>query len=339
MADYIDEVYSGIPDEWRTKPPERERFKIHTASEALEPQPPVDWIVEKLFSAGSVSLVVGNPGSKKTYSMLSAGVCAAIGKKWLDFPTRQCKVLFVDEESGNTRMARRLGESLRREFADDKTPFEYISLAQFNLRDAGDCVLFQATIEQTGAELVVIDALADIMPGADENAVKDTHPIFMRMRKIAEETRAAIVVVHHANKAGDYRGSTAIKGAVDLLLMVDSKENSEVVDFETQKTRDVEPFKFSAAAHWSDNQFWLSPIETSSRQKSLTRPQRYVMKFLQEFGPSSRSIIITNPDTCTSRSASDAIYQLADMGLIYRTNPQETGRGAEAIYAIKQEDE
>ena len=32
-----------------------ERFKLHSAAEALEPQPPVDWIVDRLFSAGSVS--------------------------------------------------------------------------------------------------------------------------------------------------------------------------------------------------------------------------------------------------------------------------------------------
>jgi hypothetical protein len=329
--------FDGDPDvDQQASTEHSQRFKIHTAAEALEPQPAVDWIIEKLFSPGSVSLVVGNPGSKKTYSMLSAGVNVAIGKKWLGFPTRQAKVLFVDEESGNRRMARRLGEVLRGEFADDTTPFEYISLAQFNLRDPADAILLHATIEQTGAELVIIDALADIMPGADENAVKDVHPVFMRMRKIAEETRAALVIIHHANKAGDYRGSSAISGAVDLLLMVESNDGSPTIDFETKKARDVEAFKFSAAAHWSDSQMWLSPIETSKRRDQLSRPQRHVINYLGEHGPSTRSAIITEPDICTSRAASDAIYQLAERGLIHRTNPP--GRAVEAIYTITQEE-
>ena len=32
------------------------RYQIHTASEALEDQPPIEWIISDLFSAGSVSL-------------------------------------------------------------------------------------------------------------------------------------------------------------------------------------------------------------------------------------------------------------------------------------------
>jgi RecA-family ATPase len=70
---------------------------------------------------------------------------------------------------------------------------------------------------------VIVDALADVMPGRDENAVKDTAPIFLTLRKIAEETQCAIIVIHHSNKTGGYRGSSAIKGAIDLLLSVEKK--------------------------------------------------------------------------------------------------------------------
>ncbi len=67
-------------------------------------------------------------------------------------------------------------------------------------------------IRDVDAKLVIIDALADVMAGGDENSVKDTQPVFMQLRKIAEETGAAILVIHHVNKMGDYRGSTAIPG-------------------------------------------------------------------------------------------------------------------------------
>jgi RecA-family ATPase len=63
------------------------RFKITWAAEALQPQPPIPWIIEKLFAAGSVNLLVGEAGSKKTYALIDAAVCVACGKPWLEYPT------------------------------------------------------------------------------------------------------------------------------------------------------------------------------------------------------------------------------------------------------------
>ena len=76
------------------------RYVIRNAAFALQPQPPIEWIIDRLFSAGSVSLAVGAPGSKKTYAMLSAAVCVASGKPWMgEFTTRQSKVLIICQES------------------------------------------------------------------------------------------------------------------------------------------------------------------------------------------------------------------------------------------------
>lgn len=156
-----------------------QRFIRRNAAYALGNQPPIDWVVENLFSAGSVSLIVGPPGSKKTYSMLSAAVCVATGENWLDFGTRKRPVLFVDEESGDQRMARRLGDALRGEHADETIPIEYISLAHFNLLNSSDAILLLDQVLEIGAGFVIIDALADIMPGGDENAVKDVQQVFI----------------------------------------------------------------------------------------------------------------------------------------------------------------
>ena len=58
---------------------------LHWAGEALDPQPPIPWIVEGVFSEGSLSVIFGEPGSKKTYAMLDCMVCVALGKPWLNF--------------------------------------------------------------------------------------------------------------------------------------------------------------------------------------------------------------------------------------------------------------
>jgi hypothetical protein len=315
--------------------PEKQiRYQIRSAEFALQPQAPIDWLIGGLISAGSVCLAVGPPGSKKTYALLDAGVCVAAGQPWLEMETSPRPVLVVDEESGEKRLSRRIGQVLRGHFADETTKIEFVSLAQFDLRSFDDAYLLADLVERTQARLVIIDALADIMPGGDENLVKDTHPVMMRLRKIADETNAAIWIIHHANKLGGYRGSTAISGAVDLLVMVDSKPNSDIINFEVTKARDIEPFKFTAQAHFSDGQFWMTRAEIKQGTDTLSKSQRFVINYIKKNGGSATITEISgNADICSADSARRAVYSLADKGIIFRSD--SGGPGKLATYSIK----
>ena len=56
--------------------PSRPRIVRRTAEEALQPHPPIEWVVEPIISRGSVNLFYGEPGAKKTYShAFDGGVC------------------------------------------------------------------------------------------------------------------------------------------------------------------------------------------------------------------------------------------------------------------------
>jgi hypothetical protein len=308
------------------------RFVVYTAKDALQPQPPIDWIVERLISAGSVSAVVGDGGSKKTWLVLCMAVCVALGKYWLDFITKCVRVLIVDEESGKRRLGRRLNHVLTGYSADESTPIFYTCLSRLNLRESSDAAALHALIIDTGAQLVIIDALADVMPGGDENSVKDMQPVFMALRSIAEATQAAIVIIHHSGKAGGYRGSSAIKGAVDTLLMVESKPDSNVIQFSFEKARDVEPFTFAAEAHFEPGAFYLTSSTASKAELKLGKAQRYVMRFLKEHGPSEIGEIASHADSCSPESARRAVYSLADLGLVRRMD--DGGSGQKATYAL-----
>lgn len=321
-------------------PPEKPRFTIRSAADALKPQPPIDWIVEGVMSAGSLSVVFGDFGSKKTYIMLSMGVSVALNKPWIGKPTKQTKVLIVDEENGERRLSRRLGACIRGEWGGETTPVDFVSLAQFNLRDAADAVLLQSLIEETGAGLVVIDALVDIMPGGDENATKDVAPVLGRLKKICEETGAAIVVIHHTNKMGGYRGSTAIGGAVDLMLSIESKPDSPNIDFQSIKTRDTESMRFAAVAHFEGDdtpggeQFWLTESTPAEKLPVTGKGEKYVLLYLFQNGDSPKNEIENNADRCSAGTARNAIYSLAEGGYITRKDTGGVGRTSEAVYGL-----
>jgi hypothetical protein len=315
-----------------------ERYALCWADEALKPQPPVDWVIEQLFSSGTVNLVYGEPGTKKTWAMLDAATCVALGQPWLDMPTNQGVVLLVDEESGSRRLARRLGDVLRGHNAGQETPIAWVSLACFNFLQAEDLLRLKRMIAESGARLVVIDALADVMLGGDENTVKDTEPVFHGLRTVACATGAAIVVIHHSNRAGRYRGSSAILGVVDLALEVSSKPDSPNVDFETVKVRDGEPLKFAAAAHFSDGLFRMTPTITRTPGEILSKGERYVLGYLQEHGgQATKTEIEQHADSCSMGSARNAIYALVERHRIRRCD--SGGNGSKATFALIVSDE
>ncbi len=312
-------------------------IQVLTARDALQPQPPVDWIVDGLISAGSVNIFYGEGGSKKTFALLDMAVCVSNGDDWIGFKTKKCNTLIIDEESGKRRILRRLGDTLRGHNANECTPIHVISLAGFDLGNVNWVSELTAQIAITSSRLVIIDALADVMPGRDENLVKDVQPIFLALRQIAELLQVAIIIIHHANKSkGDYRGSTAIKGALDLLMQVESEPKSELITFKTTKARDTEPLDFAANAQFMTSvqpgMFWLISSAKPVKKKNYPAGQEYVLRYLLKMGSSKIEDIEADADSCSSVAARKAVYTLVKISLVERTDAG--GRGAKAEYGL-----
>ena len=99
-----------------------QQYQLFQAADALRAQEPITWVVQDHISAGIVSIVVSEPGCKKTYSMLDLSLAVATGETWLRFPTKHGSVLLIDEESGPRSLACWLGNVLRGHRADGQTP-------------------------------------------------------------------------------------------------------------------------------------------------------------------------------------------------------------------------
>lgn len=314
---------------------EKSRIKIITAYDAMQPQDPINWIVSNLIPEASVSVFYGEPGIGKTWAMLSLAVHVAEGKNWLGFEIKNPEnVLIIDEESGEKRLKYRLQLTLKGEKGNAKTPIFANCLSSIQLDVKSDMRILQKTIEEVGAKLLIIDSLSTCMSG-DENDKKDVQPVFNHLRKLANLTNCAIVVIHHANKKGGYRGSSAIGGAVDLMVKVESKNNT-MIEFATEKTRDILFTSWNAEMIWNAERFFLkniSAFEAREDLKQLNVSQRYVMQFLLTNGDSKLSEIESSADTCSPKAAKLAVYKLVEMNKIRRINPSEN-RKMEAIYGI-----
>jgi hypothetical protein len=316
----------------------RPRYVRRDAAFMLSDLPEIDYIVNGVINTHSIGVFYGDGGTKKTFSMGHLGVCIALGKSWLGFEVKGCKVLIIDEESGELRLALRLGKTLRGEFGDQNAPIEFVSMAGFKLDKKDDLPEIQKLILESSAGLVIIDALADVMDG-DENSKKDVQPVFNALRWLCETTGATIIVIHHSNKTGGFRGSTAIRNSLDFMYKIISDDGSDFITFKSEKIRDGKSANFTAMAHWNEDQFYLTPTEPRSQTKRMTDGMKYALKYLQDNGTSPLRDIKSAADFVTVRQAEEGVRALCKpgWGLAHRTNPDEKGRGVDAIFALTQE--
>jgi hypothetical protein len=154
---------------------------------------------------------------------------------------------------------------------------------------------------------------------------------------------AAVILIHHTNKSGIYRGSTHLRGAVDLLLMVHSRRDTPLIEFQTIKTRDIAHQSFAAQIHFdpphnAPERVWLTPAglpETRLAVRTGQSPSpaaQHILDYLHAHGPSPTKKITRTAQTCTPQQARNAIFRLIKFGLIERID--SGGQGRSAHYAL-----
>jgi hypothetical protein len=315
--------------------PEAARLTIFTAADALAPLPEIVWALESYFVSPSVNVLYGPPGTGKTYALLDFAVCFALGVPWLSLQTAGGPVLIVDEESGFRRLSGRIAECLRGHRAGPETPLHYITLAGLNLSSQPDRDALAAAIAQTGARLVIVDALLDVAGGADENSATELIPLLHGLRQIADAAGAAVVVIHHANKLGDLRGSTAIRGAADAVVQFGPAAGTQTLtQMATEKQRDGIPQTVRLEMRFGGGEFFCVRAADAPHDAGviLTKVEKFVLQTL-EAGPRERDAIMHDKAAPgAAGTIRNAIYRLVGNGLIRRADAG--GKGSVATFEL-----
>lgn len=98
-------------------------------------------------------------------------------------------------------------------------------------------------VAESGAALVVIDALSDLLRGMKENDAAEASVALAPYRDAARTSGAAMLLIHHATKGGrgEYRGSSALGAIVDVLASMRAKAthvDGEPDDFDADDQED-----------------------------------------------------------------------------------------------------
>lgn len=229
-------------------------FPLLTA-EGLLSLPEPSWLIDGLLPASGLSVLYGAAKTGKSFVALDWALCVACGLPWLGREVNQRPVLYIAAE-GHAGLGARYRAWRESRGHPDAGDIFFLPSA-VNLRDRKEVERARRTLaslpERPG--LLVVDTMARSMVGGDENAAKDVGEFIASLDDLRQADAA--LVVHHAGKdGGGERGSSALRGAADLLAKLERDGRGANLTLSCVALKD--------AAEWDDSYLTLERSSVGS---------------------------------------------------------------------------
>lgn len=200
---------------------EREFWKQHVKPLDMEylmsqPRRQVRYRVDGFARDGALTALCGAAGSGKSW--FGMGLCAAVqsGRSIGGMPVERGNAVYVDGEMGADQMVDRFRDAW---FPHDA--FGVLDVQGLDLGQEAGIAVLQDELLKRGANFVVLDSMRRLSPGKRENESDDMGSFVARLARLARDTKAAVVVLHHTGHGLNTqfaRGSSAIADQVDAVF-------------------------------------------------------------------------------------------------------------------------
>lgn len=185
-----------------------------------------EWAVEGLIQRGGNGIIVGDPGSAKSFSTLDLAHHLVAGVKWMghNIP-RRMKVAYIARED-HAGLTQQRGLSLLKGYAGEDVGWAlgdinlnewlyYNTRAQsetFSLQNPQDVSEIIATFKDKGIEMAFFDVFRRLWEG-DENDNREVAKVLAVLTRIQTECNCSVALVHHLNKSEGGTIFQRIRGA------------------------------------------------------------------------------------------------------------------------------
>ena len=202
------------------------RFPILSLASSVVLQPG-GWRIKNLLPDRGLVVLFGASGSGKTFVAIDIAYAIARGVAWRKNRTKKGRVLIVAAE-GAKGMSKRL-----KAYADyyDIDPNEVdiglLTVPPNFLLSEDVTDLAGAIAASGGADVIMVDTMAQVTPGANENSSEDVGLALGNARALEMATEALIMMVDHSGKDASkgVRGWSGKRAAADAELEVLKYEN------------------------------------------------------------------------------------------------------------------
>ncbi len=192
---------------------------LDVARMATTPPPSVAWLAPPIVPRAALTVLYAPSGDGKSlFSMALAGACAH-GGELAGIECEQGATIYLDAENGEWEIHRRVHTL--------GLPASGVRVADASGLDLHRHIEHvQTLVTEERPDLLVLDSLRSLTPGMDENDTAQTARALDPLRRLAHDNGTAILLIHHANKAGrDFRGASSIRDSVDVFWHLGRQDN------------------------------------------------------------------------------------------------------------------
>ena len=211
------------------------RPSLSMADLLAEPAEAEPWLVDKLLPEGGTSLVASKPGTGKSTLARDLALAVAQGRPWLGRMVKQGPALILALEEHK----RQVTNHLTKMGAKAADPVHVWLDPVANPIEA-----LRAEAEEIRPALIVIDPLARFVNVQDMNDYSQVSRALDPLIRLAHETGAHVMLIHHAKKGelneDSYLGSTALSASVDTVLHLDLELPSRARTLSAIKQRSMD---------------------------------------------------------------------------------------------------
>jgi archaellum biogenesis ATPase FlaH len=179
----------------------------------------ISYLFEPYIALGSLSLILGNGGTGKSWLSLAIAAAVTNGQALPESDTvlpPSDVILQNTENDIETVISHRLDI-----LGADCTKIHSIDVTEEPLSLTDERI--EAAIKQFDARLVILDPLqSHLSANISMNRAESIRPAFMRLAKVAERTNCAVVLVGHLNKSRGGIAQYRSLGSVDIVNSVPS---------------------------------------------------------------------------------------------------------------------
>lgn len=202
--------------------------RIYTATELLSSDlGDINWFVDDLLAPGLGMIYADEKVGK---SMMAANLAYQVctrEKVWGRFVVPKARgVLYLDLEQSAL-----FGQKRWRTIFDGRTPPANLRLAFEwpRMGDGGLELIKEKLNLNPDIDVVIVDIFSLFRPTAPppgQNAYDMDNFTLAELKKVANQYKVLILIVHHTNKGGDYSGSRGMGGSQDYMFKVSREDGS-----------------------------------------------------------------------------------------------------------------
>jgi hypothetical protein len=193
-------------------------------------------------------IVGGGPKLGKSALVSNLLIRRHRGEPWLGFATTTGRSLLANAEIPEREFQKRLSLQLKDGDRPPKNSIYVLTDRRIKLDRPEGLARLRQHLEAIKPDLLVIDPLARFFSG-DENSARDMGALVTALDVLIQEYDLTIIIVHHTGKPGaDHReggqrlrGSSALFGAADTVMVLDRTDGGFKLSFELRHGEEPAP--------------------------------------------------------------------------------------------------